>query len=81
MRTGPPARQAARGLILKTFAIPIPCERPEEIVDPYRLNLSIRTRLILVSHVIDITGQILPVREIDRFRAAMEEVLAKGLPA
>ena len=59
-------RERRDGIVLKTFAIPIPCERPEEIVELYRLNLSSRTRLILVSHVINITGQILPVADVVR---------------
>ncbi len=59
-------RERRDGIVLKTFAIPIPCERPEEIVELCRRNLSSRTKLILVSHVINITGQILPVAEIVR---------------
>ena len=57
-------RERRDGIVLKTFSIPIPSESPEEIVELYRRNLTARTKLILVSHVINITGQILPVREI-----------------
>jgi len=59
-------RERRDGIVLKTFAIPIPCETPEEIVELYRRNLTARTRMILASHVINITGQILPIREIVR---------------
>ena len=59
-------RERRDGIVLKTFPIPIPCEDPAEIVARYRAALTPRTRLILVSHVINITGQVLPVAGIAR---------------
>ncbi|MBK8980146.1 MAG: aminotransferase class V-fold PLP-dependent enzyme [Planctomycetes bacterium] len=57
-------RAARDGIVLKTVKIPVPCEDPGEIVRRYRDGLTDRTRLILCCHVINLTGQILPVREL-----------------
>lgn len=59
-------RQRARreGIELVQFPIPTPCEDPAEIVRRYAAHITPRTRLILVSHVVFLTGQILPVAEV-----------------
>lgn len=53
-----------QGIVLKQFKIPVPCEDLSEITRLYEKNISDKTRMILVSHVINITGQVLPVREV-----------------
>jgi len=57
-------RERREGIVLKQFKIPIPCEDPKEIVRLFEQQITARTRLILMSHVINITGQILPVKEV-----------------
>jgi selenocysteine lyase/cysteine desulfurase len=57
-------RERRDGIVLKTFKIPIPPKDPSEITAAYEANITPRTRVILVSHVINITGQINPVREV-----------------
>ncbi len=57
-------RVAREGIVYRQFKIPVPCDDPQQIVRAYEANLSERTRLILVSHVINLTGAILPVRNI-----------------
>jgi selenocysteine lyase/cysteine desulfurase len=57
-------RERREGIVLKQFSIPTPAEDPAEIVRLYEENITERTRLILVSHMVFLTGQILPVREI-----------------
>lgn len=57
-------REAREGIVLKQFPIPVPCEDPSEIVRRYEQAITPRTRLILASHVVNITGQVLPIREI-----------------
>jgi selenocysteine lyase/cysteine desulfurase len=57
-------RERREGVVLKTFKIPIPPKDPSEITAAYEANITPRTRVILVSHVINITGQINPVREV-----------------
>jgi selenocysteine lyase/cysteine desulfurase len=57
-------RERREGVLLKTFKIPIPPKNPSEITAAYEANITPHTRVILVSHVINITGQINPVREV-----------------
>jgi len=57
-------RERREGIVLKTFDIPVPAEDPAEVVRLFEENITDRTRLILCCHVINLTGQILPVREI-----------------
>ncbi|MFM9996629.1 MAG: aminotransferase class V-fold PLP-dependent enzyme [Phycisphaerales bacterium] len=59
-------RQRARreGIVLKLIKVPIPAEDDAAILELYRAAITARTRLILVSHMVNITGQIMPVREI-----------------
>ncbi len=57
-------RERREGVVLKTFPIPVPCEDPAEIVRRYERNLTAKTKLILVCHIINLTGQILPAKEV-----------------
>ena len=57
-------RERREGIVLRQFSIPTPAEDPAEVVDLYRRNMTPNTRMILVCHMINLTGQILPVREI-----------------
>lgn len=59
-------RERREGIVLKQISIPTPCEEPSRIVSLLEEAIGPRTRLILVCHVINLTGQILPVREIVR---------------
>jgi selenocysteine lyase/cysteine desulfurase len=59
-------RERRDGIVLKTFSLPVPAEDPDEVVDRFARHLGARTRLILVSHVVNLTGQILPVEAIAR---------------
>jgi len=57
-------RQRREGIVLKQFPIPVPAEDPAEIVRRFEAGITPRTKLILVCHMINLTGQILPVREV-----------------
>ena len=59
-------KQRARreGIVLKQFPLPVPVEDPAEVVALFEENITARTRLIMLCHMIDLTGQILPVREV-----------------
>lgn len=52
------------GIVLKQISIPVPAEDPAEIVRLFEANITPRTRLIHMCHMINLTGQILPVREV-----------------
>jgi selenocysteine lyase/cysteine desulfurase len=53
-----------RGLTCVEIAIPLHPKDDEEMVDTYARAFTPRTKLLLVSHMVNITGQILPVRKI-----------------
>lgn len=57
-------RERREGIVLDTIQLPVPALDPSEIVRRYEAAITDRTRLILVCHVINLTGQVLPVREI-----------------
>jgi isopenicillin-N epimerase len=52
----------------------VPAEEPDEIVRRFEQRITARTRLILMCHMINITGQILPVRPV------VEMARARGIP-
>src|SRR5216110_1379871 len=61
------------GLRLKLIQIPIPPKNLDEITAAFEKGISSRTRLILIAHQVNITGQITPVK------AVCEMARAKGI--
>jgi selenocysteine lyase/cysteine desulfurase len=57
-------RQRREGLVFKQFSLPVPVEDDDEIVALFERNITSKTRLILMCHIINLTGQILPVRKV-----------------
>lgn len=57
-------RARREGIVVKKISIPVPAEEPGEVVELYRKAITPKTKLILVSHMINLTGQILPVRQL-----------------
>jgi isopenicillin-N epimerase len=57
-------RERREKIVLKQFDIPVPCEDPNQIVSLYEANMTPKTKLVLVSHMVNLTGQIMPVREV-----------------
>jgi selenocysteine lyase/cysteine desulfurase len=57
-------RERREGIVLRQFALPIPCEDEDEVVRRFEANITSRTRMILMCEVVNITGQILPVRKV-----------------
>lgn len=55
-------RERREGIVLKQFSIPVPAEDPDEVVSLFEQNLTSRTKLILMCHMINLTGQIPPVK-------------------
>src|SRR5499433_323966 len=66
-------REKREGLKLKLIQIPIPPKNLNEITAALERGLTSRTRLILIAHQINITGQITPVK------AVCEMARAKGI--
>ncbi|NIR52350.1 aminotransferase class V-fold PLP-dependent enzyme [candidate division KSB1 bacterium] len=67
-------RERREGIVLKQFSIPVPAEDPDEIVSLFEQNITPKTKLILMCHMINITGQILPVKRV------VQMARKKGLP-
>ena len=67
-------RERREGIVLRRFPIPIPAEDPDEIVSLFERNITPKTKVILMCHMINITGQILPVRKV------VQMARAKGIP-
>jgi len=57
-------RERREGLVLKMVQIPIPPKNLSEITAAFEKGITSRTKLILVSHQVNITGQITPVKQI-----------------
>lgn len=72
-------RELREGPRLKLVRIPLAPDDPDVIVDALESAITSRTRLILISHQINITGQIMPVTKIcDMARARGIEVIVDG---
>ncbi|MCH9058466.1 MAG: aminotransferase class V-fold PLP-dependent enzyme [Planctomycetes bacterium] len=57
-------RERREGIRLVEIEIPVPAEDEDEIVRLFERAITPRTRVILMCHVINLTGQILPVRKV-----------------
>lgn len=72
-------RERRGGIVLKQISIPTPAEDPGKIVSLFEQSITPRTRAILMCHVINLSGQILPVREVVQMaRARSIPVLVDG---
>lgn len=67
------------GVVCRTVSVPNHPESDEELVSLYESRITPRTRLLMICHMINITGQILPVRKIcDMAHRHGVEVLVDG---
>ncbi len=75
--------QARRfGMVNKVVSLPIDPASDDEIVQLYASAVTPRTRLMMVPHIVNITGQILPVRKIvDMAHAKGVDVMVDGAHA
>jgi selenocysteine lyase/cysteine desulfurase len=67
-------RERRQGIVLKQVKIPVPCEDPQEIVKSFESGITAKTRVIHMCHVINLTGQVLPVKLV------VQMARAKGIP-
>jgi selenocysteine lyase/cysteine desulfurase len=77
-------RQRVRrdGVVLKEISFQVPPPSQQYLVDQFRAAITPRTRVIEVTHITNLTGQILPVREIiEMARPQGIEVLVDGAHA
>ena len=72
-------RERREGLVLKLVKIPIPPKDLSEIAVAFERGITPRTKLILISHQVNITGQITPVKAVcDMARAKGIETIVDG---
>ncbi len=57
-------RERREGIVMKQFSLPVPVEDKREIVRLFEENITDKTKVILMCHIVNITGQILPVKEV-----------------
>ena len=67
-------RERREGIKLVQFSLPIPAEDPDEIVALFESHITPRTRMILMCHIVNITGQIMPVKKV------VQMARKKGIP-
>ena len=72
-------RERREGLVLKLVKIPIPPKNLSEITAAFEKGITNRTKLMLISHQVNITGQITPVKQIcEMARAKGIETIVDG---
>lgn len=70
------------GIVTKRISLPNHPESDEEIVDLYASVITNKTKLLTVCHIVNITGQILPIRKIcDMAHSKGVEVMVDGAQA
>jgi selenocysteine lyase/cysteine desulfurase len=75
-------RERRDGVVLRQVPFPIPARSMQDLVEVFRRAITPRTRVILVCHVTNLTGQIFPVKEIARLgRERGIEVIVDGAHA
>ena len=57
-------REQRDGIVLKQVKIPVPCESAAEFLKAFAAAMTPRTKVLHICHVINLNGQILPVREL-----------------
>jgi len=67
-------REQREGIKLRTFPFPTPPQSWEHLAGLFEKNVTERTRVILMCHITNLTGQIFPVR------AVVQMARARGIP-
>ena len=75
-------RVRRNGIVLKQLSFPVPPPSQEYLVELFRRAITPKTRVIEITHITNLTGQIFPVREIVRMaRERNIEVFVDGAHA
>ena len=57
-------RQRREGIVVRQLSLRVPVARPADVVETYRRAITPRTRVLHCCHVINLTGEILPVAQL-----------------
>lgn len=72
-------REQREGIVLKQVKLPLAPKDPSSITRAFEAGITPKTRVMLVSHVVNITGQITPLRELCELgRSRGIEVIVDG---
>ncbi|BDC48754.1 isopenicillin-N epimerase [Bryobacterales bacterium F-183] len=63
-------REQRDGVVVRKLKIPVPCEDLSQIVRIFEQAITAKTKLILVSHPINLNGQLFPIRDLSRMAHA-----------
>lgn len=75
-------RAQREGIVLKTIDLPLQPANDEEVVNVYEKAITPKTRLLLVTHMIHLTGHLLPVKKVcEMAHAKGVEVMVDGAHA
>ncbi|WP_343488052.1 aminotransferase class V-fold PLP-dependent enzyme [Allomuricauda sp. d1] len=75
-------QQKRYGMVCKEVSLPNHPKSDEEIVELYESQITPKTKLLMICHMVNITGQILPIRKIcDMAHAHGVEVMVDGAHA
>ena len=75
-------QEEKHGIVRKVVSVPTHPQNDEEIVRVYEEAITPKTKLLMVCHIINITGQILPIKKICRMAHAKGvEVMVDGAHA
>jgi selenocysteine lyase/cysteine desulfurase len=70
------------GIVLKEISFPVPPASMQQVVDRFREAITPRTKVIEVTHITNLTGQIMPVRQlVDLARPLGIQVFVDGAHA
>ncbi len=79
MKQGWVQRQMREGIVIKWVELPMPIENDEIIVEAYKKQITSKTKLVHITHMINWTGQVLPAKKIaNAAHEAGAEVLVDG---
>jgi len=75
-------REKREGIVVKTFPFEYPPKKLRDLVDLFEKNITSKTKMILVCHVTNLTGQIFPIGDLCRMaRTKGVEVVIDGAHA
>jgi isopenicillin-N epimerase len=75
-------RERREGVVLRTISFPVPPPSLADLVERFERAITPRTRVIMLCHMTNLTGQVFPVKEICRLgRARGIEVMVDGAHA
>lgn len=57
-------RMAREDIVLRQFKVPVPVKSHDQLVRLFEENITERTKVILLCHIVNITGEIFPIKRI-----------------